>query len=232
MQETVSSSSRVGLRGRARLSALAARVRSAAPSLSACSAAIVSAALLIVSFPDFDLWPLAWLALVPLFLGLVRSPQPGRAFFMGWVFGAVFFFGSCYWLTYSMINFGRISPSLAFVLLLPGDLLLGLFPAVFTAVLSRAITKWGVAALFLASPFWSALEWARLETTGQLWNARGYSQAYHPLLIQTAGWGGVYAVGFLIVSLNAAITFALLQRRVMALVVAGTALLLVAGAAF
>ena len=232
MQDTVSTSSRVSPRGRARLSAVAARVRSAAPSLSACSVALVSAALLIVSFPDFDLWPLAWLALVPLFLLVARGPQPGRAFFMGWVFGTIFFYGSCYWLTYSMIHFGRISPWLAYVLLLPGALLLGIFPALFTAVLARAITKWGVAALFLAPPFWSALEWARLEATGQLWNAVGYSQAYHPLLIQTAGWGGVYAVGFLIVSLNAAITFALLQRSLRALVITGTAFLLVAGAAF
>src|ERR1700730_11222803 len=232
MQDTVSTSSRVSPGGRARLSAIAARVRSAAPSLSACSVAIVSAALLIVSFPDFDLWPLAWLALVPLFLLVARKPQPGRAFFMGWVFGAAFFYGSCYWLTYSMIHFGGISPWLAFVLLLPGALLLGLFPALFTAVLARAITKWGVAALFLAPPLWSALEWTRLETTGQLWNALGYSQAFHTMLIQTAGWGGVYAVGFLIVSLNAAITFALLQRSVRALVIAGTAFLLVAGVVF
>lgn len=232
MQDTVSTSSRLSPRGRARLSAVVARVRSAAPSLSACSLAIVSAALLIVSFPDFDLWPLAWLALVPLLLLVARSPGTGRAFIMGWVFGTVFFYGSCYWLTFSMINFGRISPWLAFVLLLPGALLLGLFPALFTALLARAITKWGVAALFLASPFWSALEWARLETTGQLWNAVGYSQAYHPWLIQTAGWGGVYAVGFLIVSLNGAITFALLQRSVRALLISGTAFLVVAGAAF
>ncbi|MEP6912947.1 MAG: apolipoprotein N-acyltransferase [bacterium] len=229
MQDTVSTSSRVSQGGRARLSAVAATVRSATPSLRACSVAIVSAALLIVSFPDFDLWPLAWLALVPLFILVTRSPQPGRAFIMGWVFGTVFFYGSCYWLTYSMINFGRISPWLAFVLLIPGALLLGLFPALFAALLARAITKWGVAALFLASPFWSASEWARLETTGQLWNAVGYSQAYHPLLIQSAGWGGVYAVGFLIVSINAAMTFALLQRSVRALVITGTAFLLLAG---
>ena len=232
MQDTVSTSSGVSQGGRARLSAVAAAVRSATPPVRACGLAIVSAALLVVSFPNFDLWPLAWLALVPLILLVARSPQPGRAFLLGWVFGTVFFYGSCYWLTYSMINFGRISPCLAFVLLLPGALLLGLFPALFAALLARAVTKWGVAALFLSSPFWSALEWARLETTGQLWNAIGYSQAYHPLLIQTAGWGGVYAVGFLVVSLNTAITFALLQRSVRALVITGTAFLLVAGAAF
>ena len=44
-----------------------------------------------------------------------------------------------------------------------------------------------------------------LRLTGQLWNAIGYSQAYHPSLIQSARWGGVYAVGFLIVAVNAAL---------------------------
>src|SRR5206468_1869578 len=61
-------------------------------------------------------------------------------------------------------------------------------------------------------PLWVACEWARLGVTGQLWNALGYSQAYHPALIQTARWGGVYAIGFLLVTVNAALTFALLRR--------------------
>ncbi|HYX40559.1 MAG TPA: apolipoprotein N-acyltransferase, partial [Pyrinomonadaceae bacterium] len=69
-------------------------------------------------------------------------------------------------------------------------------------------------ALFIAPLVWVALEWARLGATGQLWNAIGYSQAYQPALIQTARWGGVYAVGFLILLTNAAIAF-LLQRRTM-----------------
>ena len=229
MQETVSSSSRVSPRGRARLSAIAAQVQSAAPSLTAGSVAMVSAALLIVSFPDFDLWPLAWLALVPLFLGVARSPQPGRAFFMGWVFGAVFFYGSCYWLTYSMIHFGRIQPWLAFPLLLPGAVILGIFPAIFTFALARAIRKWGPAALFLAPLLWSALEWGRLETTGQLWNAIGYSQAYHPLLIQTARWGGVYMIGFWIVLANSVFAYALVLRKKRAWAISAIVLLPIAG---
>ena len=201
MPDTVTPA-QVNPRRRAQLLAIMARLRSLAPSLAVCSAAILSAALLIVSFPDFDVWPLAWLALVPLFLLVSRRPQPGRAFFLGWIFGTVFFYGSCYWLTYSMIHFGRIRSWLAFALLLPGAVILGIFPAIFTFALARAIRKWGPSALFLAPPLWSALEWGRLETTGQLWNAIGYSQAYHPLLIQTAGWGGVYMVGFWIVLAN------------------------------
>ena len=56
-------------------------------------------------------------------------------------------------------------------------------------------------------------EWARLLITGQLWNAVGYSQAYHPALIQVARWGGVYAVGFLIVAANATMAFVVCTRK-------------------
>jgi apolipoprotein N-acyltransferase len=229
MQDTASTSFRVNQGGSPRLSAVAATLRSASPSLGACSVAIVSAALLIVSFPDFNVWPLAWLALVPLFLLVARSPQPARAFLMGWVFGTVFFYGSCYWLTYSMIHFGRIQPWLAFPLLLPGAVILGIFPAIFTFALARAIRKWGQSALFLAPLLWSALEWGRLETTGQLWNAIGYSQAYHPLWIQTARWGGVYMIGFWIVLANSVFAYALVLMKKRAWSISAIVLLPIGG---
>jgi apolipoprotein N-acyltransferase len=82
--------------------------------------------------------------------------------------------------------------------------------------------------LLVAPLFWVALEWARLGLIGQLWNAIGYSQAYVPRLIQTARWGGVYAVGFLIVMVNAAIAYALLQKKASALKWSAAAILCVA----
>jgi len=188
---------------------------------------LLSAVVLIISFPDFNLAPLAWIALVPFLVAVARRPRPRRSFFLGWLFGSVFFYGSCYWLTYSMIHTGGLSPVIAYALLLPGAVVLGLFPAAFALTLACAIRKWGAFALFLAPVFWPALEWARLGTTGQLWNAIGYSQAFHPLLIQTARWGGVYAVGFLIVSVNAGLAFILLRRCVSALVVSLVAIVLV-----
>jgi len=229
MEDVVSTPSRVKPGGAERLSGFRTRVRSEAPSFTDCGAALVSAAFLIFAFPDFNLWQLAWIGLVPLFLIVARKAQPWRCFLLGWLFGTVFFYGSCYWLTYSMIHFGGIPAWLAFVLLLPGAALLGTFPAVFTLALALAIRKWGTAALFLAPLLWSALDWGRLETTGQLWNSIGYSQAYQTLLIQTARWGGVYAVGFLIVFVNAAIAFALLKRSARALLITTGAILLAAG---
>jgi apolipoprotein N-acyltransferase len=174
---------------------------------------VFSAALLAFSFLDFDLWPLAWIALVPLLLVVARQRRALPAFLLGWLFGAAFFFVSCYWLTYSIIHFGGFSPFVAYPMLVPGAVILGVFPAAFASLLAQLVKKWGVPALLFAPALWSPLEWARLEITGQLWNAIGYSQAFHPRLIQTAAWGGVYLVGSLIVLVNAALTLLLLKRN-------------------
>ena len=182
--------------------------------------AVVSAALLIISFPDFNLWPLAWVALIPLFIAVAGRPQAARAFLLGLTTGTVFFFGSCYWLTYAMVRYGGLPVWIAYPLLLPGALVVGLFPALSCLLLARMITRRGTRALLLAPVFWAALEWARLGVTGQLWNAIGYSQTYVTPLIQTASWGGVYAVGFLIVAVNAAISYALISRSVRAALMA------------
>jgi apolipoprotein N-acyltransferase len=195
------------------LSNFLTRLRSDAPSLSSAAAALFSAILLAFSFLDFDLWPLAWIALVPLLLVVARQTEALPAFLLGWLFGAVFFFGSCYWLTYSIIHFGGFSPLVAYPMLVPGAVILGIFPAVFAGLLARLVKKFAAPALLLAPALWSPLEWARLEITGQLWNAIGYSQAFHPRLIQTAAWGGVYLVGFLVVLVNAALTLLLLKRN-------------------
>jgi len=195
-----------------RLADTAARRYEQSPALIDFGAVTLSAVLLVLSFPDFNLWPLAWCALAPLLVVIAINKGRWRPFFLGWVFGTVFFYGSCYWLTYSMIHTGGISPWIAFPLLLPGAVLLGIFPGVFGLFMARSIRKWGASALFVAPLGWSALEWLRLEVTGQLWNALGYSQAFHPSMIGSAGWGGVYAVGAAIVFVNSAIAFALLRR--------------------
>ncbi|MGI9105005.1 MAG: apolipoprotein N-acyltransferase [Pyrinomonadaceae bacterium] len=185
-----------------------------APTRSQCALAALSALLLIVSFPDYDLWPLAWVGLVPLLIAVANKPDGRRAFVLGWLTGALFFYGSCWWLTHSMIHYGGLPRPLAFALLIPIVVIVGVFPALFTFALARLCARWGNVALLLAPFLWVASEWARFGLTGQLWNAIGYSQAFHPALIQTATWGGVYAVGFFLVVVNAVVALILLQRDV------------------
>ena len=193
---------------------------------------LLSALLLVLAFPDFNWWPLAWVGLVPLLVAIARKPVPRRVFLFAWLAGSAFFYSTCCWLTYSMIHYGGISRWLAYALLIPGAMTVGIFPALFALALAQLLKRYGALALLGAPPLWVALEWARLSVTGQLWNALGYSQAFHPVFIQAARWGGVYAVGFLMVAVNAAIAVALIKRTartvmISALVIASVVIVIV-----
>lgn len=190
------------------------------PTLVEWGLAVLSAILLIFSFPDFNVSLLAWVALVPLLWVILRQQRRrGRAaFLLGWFAATLFFYGSCYWLTHAMIHYGGLPLWLAYLLLLPATVLVGLFPATWAFAVSRLNARYGAGRALLLAPFaWAAMEWARLALTGQLWNAIGYSQAYTPALIQPARWGGVYAVGFLIVTVNAAMAWVAVRRSLRAL---------------
>jgi apolipoprotein N-acyltransferase len=214
-------------RGR-RLKLLAARAWAAAPTLAETLCALFSALLLTLAFPDFGLWPLAWVAFVPLLLIIARRPRAPQSFLLGLFAGTVFFYSSCHWLTFPMIRYAEIPAGFANLLLLAPALAGGLFPALFALALARLCARWGSAALFLAAPLWAALEWARLGVIGQLWNAVGYSQAFEPSLIQAARFGGVYAVGFLVLAFNSALAYALLRRNARAALVSLAAVACVA----
>ena len=190
-------------------------------------AAAVSALLLILSFPNFEFYLLAWIALVPLLVVIAKRPSMLRAFILGWAVGSVFFYVTCYWLTYSMIHYGGLPTLLAYLLLIPAALVVGVFHGLFALLIALMVQKWGRLTILLAPLFWTALEWIRLEVTGQLWNALGYSQAYHPALIQSANWGGVYAVSFLIVAVNSVVALLIVHRTKWSIVLCVSTALLV-----
>src|ERR671916_564845 len=103
MQQVVSSAARVPA---SRWLRVTSRMRAEAPSRTEWALAGVSTSLLIFSFPNFDSYYLAWIGLIPLLLAIARRPSPGRALILGWAMGTVFFYATCYWLTYSMIHYG------------------------------------------------------------------------------------------------------------------------------
>ncbi len=202
---------------RLRKQALISLVRSHIPTMAESLVAAASALLLVLSFPNFDLWPLAWIGLTPLILVSAECEKPLRAFVAGWWWGVIFFYGSCWWLTYPMVHYGHITPWLAYPLLLLPVALVAVFPALFCAFVNRLVMRFGHGAILSAPLVWVSLELARYTVTGQVWNAIGYSQSFHPFLIQSARWGGVYAVGSLLITSNALIAFALLSKGVLRL---------------
>src|SRR5215470_10952700 len=153
------------------------------PSWQSLLLAILSAFLLVLAFPDFEYWFIAWAGFVPLLLAIEREKSsPFRSFLMGWAFGTAFFIGTCWWLTYSMIRYGQLPPLLAYFLLFVICLIVGIFPGVFASLLSVLVKRFGSLA-FLAAPFvWTATELFRYWISGNNWNAIAYSQSF-------SGWG-------------------------------------------
>ena len=106
--------------------------------------AVVSAILLILAFPDFEWWFLAWIALVPLFWAIEREKdRPARGLFLGWIWGIVFFFGTCWWLTFAPITYAGFPWPLAYFLMLVVAAIVALFPGLFGLILAVLINRFG-----------------------------------------------------------------------------------------
>jgi len=190
-------------------------IKASLPTAAEASLVSGSALLTVLSFPDFDLWFLAWISLAPLLIVVARAVITRRAFVAGWLWGTIFFYGTCWWLTYPMIHYAHISAWLAYPLVLLPILLVAVFPALCCAFAPGLIKRFGVSALILIPFLWISFDWLRYVVTGQVWNSIGYSQAFHPMMIQTARWGGVYSVTLLILVSNSAIALFLIRRRLL-----------------
>jgi apolipoprotein N-acyltransferase len=156
--------------------------------------ALLAVGLLILAFPDFEYWFLAWFALVPLMWAVEREKGVLRSFILGWLFGTAFFFGTCWWLAYAPIHYASFPPPLAYLLVFIVCLISGIFPGVFAAILAVLLRRFGLRA-YLAAPFvWVFTEFLRYWITGNNWNAIGYSQAFTETTQQFSKYGGVLLV--------------------------------------
>lgn len=179
--------------------------------------ALLSAGLLVLAFPPFELWFTAWFALVPLLWAVEREKDSiGRSFVLGWLFGNVFFFATCWWLTFAPITYAGFPAPLAYFLLFCVTSVAAAFPGIFAAITGFFLRRFGSAA-FLAVPFvWVFTEFLRYWLTGNNWNAIGYSQAFSwftDKFVLDAQVGGIYLVGFPVLVFSVFFTTAFLTRR-------------------
>ena len=184
------------------------------PSWKNAALSFLGAVLLILAFPDFDYWFLAWFALVPVMWAVEREKEStSRSALIGWIFGTAFFFGTCWWLTYAPITYAGFPPIVAYLLFFCVAAIAGLFPAMFAGVLSVLLRRFGALA-FLAAPFvWVATEFLRYWITGNNWNGLGYSQAFEPGMVKAAANGGVLLVSFLVAIGSSILVYGLMIRK-------------------
>jgi apolipoprotein N-acyltransferase len=174
---------------------------------------IVSGILLVLSFPVFDFYFLAWIAFVPLLVSL-WGKRGRQAFVHGYVFGLVYFFGTLYWVYHSINFYGGVSfpASISIVLLLCAYL--SLYPALFSGIFIALVRKSRLPALLIAPVIWVALEFVRsYALTGFPWASVGYSQYKFLHMIQISDITGIYGVSFLVLAVNGAIVDLFLLRK-------------------
>ena len=171
----------------------------------------LSALLLFLSFPNLNLFPFAWVAMVPFFIALTRATNWKSAFWIGYLTGFLFFAGllPAILLLYPYAN---IFATLVGYLLLVGYT--ALYFAVFAVLMRFVPRRSNVLFSLSAACIWTALEWVRSwMITGFPWGSIGYSQWNNLPGIQSASLVGVHGISFVIVVFNAGIAILLCNRH-------------------
>jgi len=168
----------------------------------------LSGLLALLAFPPINLWPLIWVALIPLIFK-ARNLSFALAFRRGWWGGLVFNAGLLYWIALNSGADGIIAPLSFAGMLLVYPLYWGLF-ASFWAFLHR---RWGDAAALVLAAIWVGLEVIKnAPEIGFPWQELGLAQINFSPAAQLAEIGGIRLVSVWVVGINAAL-FLLLQKK-------------------
>ena len=173
--------------------------------------AILSAILLFLSFPTLNLFPFAWIALVPFFIALTRTTHWKSAFWVGYLTGFLFFAGLLPAIAL-LYPYASIYATLVGYLLLVGYT--ALYFAVFAALLKFVRVNSGILFPIACACIWTAFEWVRSWMfTGFPWGSVGYSQWNNLIGIQVASVISVHGISFVIILFNASIATLLCKRH-------------------
>ncbi len=191
--------------------------------------AVGSGVALALAYPRPDWEGTAWVALAPvLALALLRPPRPALGW--GWLAGFVFFLLLLRWLNFTFQVYSAIPWPLIW---LPTALLAaycGLYVGLVAGAVAWIAGRRGPSRALAVAPFlWVAAEWVRGHLLGGFpWGTLGYSQYLQLPVIQIAELGGVAAVSFVVLAVNAALAGCVTLPRLQAAAGLGVAGLLVA----
>ncbi|MFH1710298.1 MAG: apolipoprotein N-acyltransferase [bacterium] len=173
--------------------------------------AFISGLLLILAFPKFDLYLLAYVAIVPLLICVKRSRSLLEAVLCGTLSGVVFFGGVLFWIN-TLHKWAGPWAYLAWAALVVFQ---ALYIAAFAGAAKYISVKYPKACIFLIPFVWAAIEWIRsIGPYGVTGGGLGYSQADFLMVLQVASVAGVYGISFLIVFFNEAVAGALLDKKI------------------
>jgi apolipoprotein N-acyltransferase len=171
----------------------------------------LSGLLLILSFPNFDLEFLAWVALIPLFYA-IEGKGLYRTFELGFLTGLISFLGILYWIIVAVHTYGNVPLILSGLILLLLVVYLSLYIGAFTYLTRMIQIRSGLQTILFTPILWVALEYLRsFLLTGFPWANLSYTQYLNLPFIQMADMTGPYGLSFVILLVNATLFLVLRQ---------------------
>ncbi|HXW61390.1 MAG TPA: apolipoprotein N-acyltransferase [Candidatus Acidoferrales bacterium] len=194
--------------------------------------ALASGAALAISFPNYNVSPLAWIS-VGLLLVASYGARPAVAPLYGFVHSLVFYPICLAWIEVVVHEYGAVPPPIAAGLVLLIAILFGTLSAVFSWGVALASPQGPALACGLAPFLWVALEFARTHVPiiGFPWNLAGYAASGNLALVQLTAITGIYGLSFVVAGFGALVAYAMLvrsQRAWRAVLVSLAVLILVA----
>jgi apolipoprotein N-acyltransferase len=160
--------------------------------------ALLSAVLLTLVFPGFNLTFLAPVALIPLFYVLDRKPN----IWFAYATGVVYWFALCFWIKDTLANYAGTSEFGAWALFFLFALAKGVQMLVLGWFAARVLrTRWAVPA---TAALWTFFEWTH-QYTGFAWLVLGNATIDWPYLPRIAPITGVYGISFILALVSAAL---------------------------
>jgi apolipoprotein N-acyltransferase len=161
--------------------------------------AVVSGLLFAWSFPNIGQGWLAFVALVPLVVALVRARKGAEAFLLGWMSQTAAWLVMVPWVVRVMSYYGGLPYATGVLLFIAMALYLGLFGGLFGFLVYRFRLRERFLPWLLVPLAWAGVEYARTYLlTGFPWNLTATALIDFPSLIQIDRFGGPYFVGALV----------------------------------
>ena len=178
-------------------------------------AILAAGAGLTLAFPEADLAPLAWIALIPLLVAL-NGVRPRRAVVYGGIFGFGFYGSLLVWVS----HVGWLAWT---VLVVVQAAYVALFAGLASAIVRRAAP----ALIVVAIPsLWVVVDYlrSRFPVGGFTWGQLAQSQATLVHLLRPASIGGAWLLTWIVVCVNVLIAIAWIRRSLWPAALAGALL--------
>ncbi len=175
---------------------------------------VLTGLMLAAALPRIDQGYLAWVAFIPLICFTLKTQTCLRAFFGGFLSGAVSIVVLMIWIPTVLLRYGELPIALAWTAFALMIAMLACYPAAACAVTKHLVRRGGNAYILLFPAIWIVMEYTQTISPfgGLPWTLAGYSQSGYSSLIQIADVTGVFGISFLLLWTNTTIAWFMFHK--------------------